>query len=255
MKQQPRRPESARESTRPSGSGCADVITAIFLILTVSVIAITVLLIANPQSPLNPLPPSPLPTIIVLATAAPTNTPTKTDTPLPASPTPIATITPSFTATVPTNTPTSSYTPVIAVRATVGSPAAGRTPSPAYTQSTFPFTVNTIRYVANTTKDGCSWQSIIVLALDLNKQPIKGLLAHIVSPPNMDEWDPLNQHSQLGDNTLEVVLGSVPREDQYTVTLVNHTGNAISDVINVQTHTACDQNVAVVTFMQNHAYN
>src|SRR5215831_5825637 len=43
------------------GYGCADVITAIFLLLSVASVSLTILLIANPRSPLNPFPAPTLP--------------------------------------------------------------------------------------------------------------------------------------------------------------------------------------------------
>src|SRR5712692_9685563 len=97
------------------GYGCADVITAIFLLGSITVCALTVLLIANPRSPLNPLPPPGPLVLLVLPSPAPTDTPTMTFTPLPASPTPLdtATFTPTITPT-PTGTPTATQTPVVA---------------------------------------------------------------------------------------------------------------------------------------------
>jgi hypothetical protein len=187
----------------------------------------------------------------------PTDTPSQTFTPLPPTSTPIASRTPSFTPTIPTNTPTVTYTPVIAVQSTLPPATTNQTSgsNPVYTPSQFPFTVNPIRYVANTTKEGCNWQSIIITALDMSNKPAQGVVAHVSQPPNLDEYDPLNQHSQLGDNSFEVLLGSTPRDDQYTVQLVNRTGGAISDAISVPTKSSCDQNVAVVTFVQNHPYS
>ena len=241
--------------SRSRGSGCADLLTALFLILTIGVIAFTILLYANPSSVLNPFPPPATLSILVIATDIPTNTPTKTPTPLPASPTPIASITPSPTPTVPTKTPTPSYTPVVAVNITISpAPSVRSTARPAFTQSAFPFTVNPIRYVANTTKEACNWQSIVITALDLDSKPVKNILAHVVGAPSIDEFDPLNQHSQIGDNTFEVLLGAVPQANEYTVQLVSRTGSPISDIVNVQTKTACNENVAVVTFAQNHPY-
>src|SRR5258708_29073029 len=81
------------------GYGCADVITAFFLLATVAVALITVLLLANPNSALNPFPPPTLPSVMVIATDPPTYTPTNTFPPLPASPTPLPSLTFTPTAT------------------------------------------------------------------------------------------------------------------------------------------------------------
>jgi hypothetical protein len=62
-RRQPPPPPSNRR-----GYACADVITAIFLLLTVMSASITILLYANPQSPLNPLRVPTYPGKIVIAT-------------------------------------------------------------------------------------------------------------------------------------------------------------------------------------------
>ncbi len=244
------------------GYGCADVITAIFLLLTVLSVSITILLIANPRSSLNPLPYPTYPPILVLASPLPTDTPTSTPTPEPATPTPIATRTFTATAThTATATPTITNTPVVgkasaAVNPTQGLAAVTARPTlPQYTQSPFPFTIKPIRYTANTTKDACQWQSIAGTVVDLEGKPIKGLAIRVSgSNGNIDEVHYSGTESRYGEGGFEVFLGPVPREDRYTVQLLGRTGSPISDTITVDTRSSCNENVAVVGFVQNHAY-
>src|SRR5258707_3393314 len=110
-----RAPAPVAYTPEPSagGSGCADLITAIFLLMTIGVCAFTSLLIIYPRSPLNPFPAPTFEAVMVLCSPIPTDTPTNTSTPLPATqtPTPTATLTPAATFT-PTWTPSPTFTPV-----------------------------------------------------------------------------------------------------------------------------------------------
>jgi len=245
------------------GYGCADVITAIFLLLTVLSVSITILLIANPRSPLNPLPYPTFPPVLVLASPIPTDTPTHTPTPEPPTPTPLATSTSTPTATnTATATPTITNTPVVGgASAAAASPTQGlaavtaRPTLPQYTQSPFAFTTKPIRYQANTTKEGCEWMSIAGTVVDLEGKPIKGIAIRVSgSNGNIDEVHYSGTENRFGDSGFEVFLGPKPREDQYKVQVLGRTGAPISDTITVDTRSSCNENVAVIGFVQNHAY-
>src|SRR5258705_4926179 len=75
------------------GYGCADLITAIFMLMTIAVCGFTLLLLAYPQSPLNPLAPPTFPALMIIATDPPSLTPSMTLTPAPATATPLSTAT------------------------------------------------------------------------------------------------------------------------------------------------------------------
>lgn len=264
----PARREAAPEALPARrGYGCADVITALFLLLSVGVVSVTVLLIANPQSPLNPFPPPTNMPRLVLATPAPTTTITLTFTAIPPTPTiPTATPTPSPTPTeTPTITPTT--TPVVggisvipAITPTAPTPA--NTVDPASIQSTrpaFPFSVKSIRYQANEGAEGCRWQSIAGVVLNLAGQPRgkqEGSLAVSVSGDNsrIDEFTYTGTEPRFGESGFEIFLGVVPRVADYTVELRGTTGAPISEKVTVQTREACNENVAVIEFMQNYPY-
>ncbi len=253
-----RRPVQSAPPPPPTGRGyaCADVITAIFLLLTILVLSATILLIANPRSPLNPFPPPTFPALLVLASPFPTDTPTQTLTPEPATPT-LATPTPSASPTrTPTPTPTVTNTPVVGGAVIPTSTVTARVATqPQYTLSPFPFTVKSVLYVANSTKEGCDWQSIAGSVLDLSNKPIKGLAVRVTGANgNIDEIDYSGTKPNFGESGFEIFLGAKPVDDQYTVQLIGRTGSPISDTITVETHTSCDENIVVVNFVQNHAY-
>jgi hypothetical protein len=241
------------------GYACADVITAIFLLLTVLVASVTILLIANPRSPLNPFPAPTFPAVSVLASPPPTETATETFTPEPYTPTPLPSPTPTASP-LPTDTatPTATQTPVVGgggVTATQVQTESVAATLPQYTLSPFPFTVKPIRYAANTTKDGCQWQSIAGTVVDLAGKPIKGLAIRVAgSNGNIDEVHYSGTALTFGESGFEVFLGAIPREDQYTIQLLGRTGAPISDTIDITTRTGCDQNVVIVSFVQNHPY-
>ncbi len=257
-----RRRRTAAPPPPPSrGYGCADVITAIFLLLTVLVCSGTILLIANPRSPLNPFPNPTNPALMVIASPLPTNTPTQTFTPLPATLTPTQTSTPTPTATATiTMTPTPTQTPVIGGSsggndATL--PALAPTAGPQFTVAPFPFTVASVKYIANDNDSGCQWQSIAGTVVDMAGKPIKGIAVHLTgSSGNVDEFAYTGDDKGIryGNGGFEIFVGAITREDQYTVQLLYKTGTPISDAINVKTHTDCKENIVFVSFTQNHAY-
>jgi hypothetical protein len=252
-----RRPQNYEQTGQPAGRGygCADVITAVFLLGTILVISVTILLLANPFSALNPFPPPRTPVVIlVLITHTPTPVP-PSETPAPPSFTPSLTpteIPPSPTITL---TPTITNTPVVGGVIPDATNAANPTPLPLYTRSPLPFTVETIDFTANSTPQGCRWQSIAGTVSDLQRRPIKGMLVRITSQNgNIDEFHTSGEQVRFGESGFEVFLGTIPREERYTLVLTGPRGDSVSEPIIVDTRTGCDQNVAIVNFVQNHEY-
>jgi len=232
---------------RKSGSGLPDVITAIFILLTVGVIAYVLLLIADPESPLNPLARPTFSPILVIATDLPTNTPTITPTPLPPTPTPLASATPTITPThIPTSTPLPSATPVLSVPTAAGKVSLSPTPSGAVSYIAKPIT-----YQGNQTADGCKWSSIAGTVLDQAGNPVVGIAVHVLGGGGtIDETHYSGQERRFGPSGFEAFLGTQPREDDYTVQLLGQTGTPLSAPVPIHTKTGCQQNVAFVTFQQ-----
>lgn len=255
-----------------------DVITALFVVLTVVALGVLLLVWRDPQSPVNPFPPPTLPPRVVLPTA--TLTPTATDTPLPtgtptASPTPTATATATATATpTATDTPTITPTPVLsgslsqlpagelpldtATPAPLDDGSGGAIPgsvsSPALpTRSPLPFDAVEVRSEANESEQGCDWRGVAGSLSALNGDPIVGL-AVAIEGENFRRVVFSGTAEQWGEGGFEVQVGSEPRAESYTVTVMGPTGAPVSPAVTVETGGTCETNVAVVDFVQNHAY-
>lgn len=239
------------------GYGCADVFTALFLLMTILIASMTILLIANPHTPLNPLPP---PTNLIIfvpitETPLPTYTPSITFTPEPPTPTvptPTASLTPSLT---PSATPTATFTPVFSTGATDTADAAlAATASPQFTRSPRPFTAS-LAYQQNATNDGCAWQSIAGSVVDTQGIPVKGLAVRITSADeSIDEVHFSGEQPRFGESGFEIFLGTTPEVGQYTVRLLGRTGQVVSEDLLVVTRDTCEENVLVISFAQNHGY-
>jgi hypothetical protein len=242
-----------------------------------------VLIVSNPNTPLNPLPPPTVPTVVVLPTLTPTATPTVTPTSS-ATPsvTPTDTATPTATAS---GTPTSSPTPTPTFTQVVfgaggqtpqavappttaplddgsgaivpGSeaatlPAVG-TPVPVPTHSPFPFTTREVRYDPNSGPEGCQWLSIAGTVTGINSEPVAGLAVEI-NGENFNEVLFSGSSARWGDSGFEFNLGAAPRTATYTLRLLGPTGGPVSELIYVDTGNTCQRNVAIVEFVQNHPY-
>ncbi len=261
-------PQYADEPPMPGGYGCADVVTAFFLLLSIGVVALTVLLIANPYAPLNPFPPPTPLAILVLATPEPTLTPSLTFTAEPPTvppPTDLPTATPTETpipTATETPTPTITATPVVGGIVTVPptpiQPDAPATPESG-TRSPYPFSLKAIRYQAHDGTEGCRWQSLAGLVLNLQGQPRTreegSLTVRITSADgNIDEFHYTGEQPKFGVSGFEAFLGTTPRVGDYTVQLLGITGVPISEKVTVQARSGCDENVVIVEFAQNYIY-
>jgi hypothetical protein len=245
--------------------GCSwifDLITAIFLLLSIGVITLVVILVANPRSPLNPLPPPTPIAQLIMPTDLPTWTPTNTFTPEPATRTPTATDTPIPTSTStatpipPTLTP--SNTPVLGVRASPTRPGSRPNQSPTAppapptnTPSGFQFVARPVQYDANKTTEGCKWSSIAGAVIDAAGNPVRGIAISVQGGGGtIDETQYSGQERRFGEGGFEVFLGSQPRADDYTLTVLGRTGAPLSEPVQVRTRTTCTENVLIVTFVQ-----
>lgn len=243
--------------------GCSwifDLITAVFLLLSVVVITFVVILLANPRSSINPFPqPTPV-SVLVMPTDLPTWTPSATFTPEPATRTPLPTATATPTATfTPSRIPpsfTPSNTPVLGVRATATRPGSRSSQTatlvpPTLTPSGFQFVARPVQYDANKTSEGCKWSSIAGSVIDAGGNPVRGIAVSVQGGGGtIDETQYSGQERRFGEGGFEVFLGSQPRADDYTLTVLGKTGAALSEPLKVRTRTSCTENVVIVTFVQ-----
>ncbi len=264
-----------------SNAALYDAITVIFLILSVSVLAAIVLIINDPNIPLNPFPPPTVLPEVQLPTLTPSSTPTATFTPTDTptnTPLPTVTFTPTNTP-LPTETPTPTITttpvlpgaqgqtppPTMELPATVaplddgsggvvpGSGSALPTPIPAVTRAPFPFTVGNILYQANDNNEGCQWLSIAGIVTDLAGKPLPGLALEL-NGDNFHNVQFSGSAARWGAGGFEFNLGAAPRTAEYTLRVLGPTGGPVSDVITIDTGNTCQSNVAIVELIQNHPY-
>ena len=263
--------------------GCLSVraITVLFLFLTALVLVYFGILLVNPYVPINLFPPrTPLP-VFVVATANP-NPPTETPVPTKLPETPrLETLAPTLTATLsPAPTLADTATPAVIVTlprlptgtlivptpTLVSNLEAGQvvegvfTPPPpgdssAYTPAPFPFTMygDAVQYVPNPNDQGCRWASIAGSVTNLDGIALAGLAVRVVGE-GIDEIRFTGTALTYGPGGFEIFLNGAPIRDQYVVQLLSQTGSPISDEFTVETSSSCEENVAIVNFVQNHPY-
>jgi hypothetical protein len=240
-----RPPRAPRQRRRPSG-GIYGLVTAFFLLATLGSAILTVALILNPTAPFNPLPPptpQPTPTLFLLGSG-----PAEASL-LPPTWTPSPSAVPGPTSTrqaTPTRTPTPQAT------------ATGVTPLPGATNTiaVFPFTLQNeaVTYSRNENSDGCAWLSIAGQVFDLNQGPVRGLPVQVTGE-GFQQIEFSGNAPAFGPSGYEVFLNTTPVEAEYVVQLLNTTGMPLSEPIVVRTLSACDRNVAIVNFVQNHEFS
>lgn len=212
---EPPPPAAAKPSARKPGSTLLpNLVAIVFALGTVALLIVYAIIAIDPYTPLNPLPPfTPFP-IIITATSLP---PTATPPPAAAS--------------------TATFTPI---------PASELRPD-----SPFPFVMaeSGVVYVPNVGEKGCNWLSIAGSVTDTSGQPAAGLGVRVVGD-NLDETVGTGGALNYGPGGFEMPLGDVPREAVFTVQLLSIQGAPLSEAYTVATHAACDQNVAIISFVQ-----
>lgn len=203
-----------KPAARPRRTLLPNLVAALFALATVILLAYYALIAIDPYTPLNPLPPfTPFPIII-------------TTTPLPP------------TATLPaTAGPTATFTPLPAEQLRRDAP--------------FPFLLSEsgIIYVPNAGEKGCNWLSIAGSVTDMAGQPVAGLGVR-VQGEGLDETVGTGGALNYGPGGFEMPLGEVPQAGAYTVQLLSVQGTPLSEAYAVATRAACDQNVAIISFVQ-----
>jgi hypothetical protein len=181
----------------------------------------------------------------------PSETPTVTGTPLPATETAI----PSSTSAFPSSTPTRTKTPT----PTRPRPTrAGPTPLPSATRSPFSYTLQagSPTYLTNFLPDpsGCGWMGIGGRAFGMDGNPVINLTVHMEGGGlNMDTLTGSGPQG-LGPGSYKITISDHPIDttDTYRVQLRNNTGVNLSDVYAIRTYGDCAKNLIMVNFFQNH---
>jgi hypothetical protein len=201
-----------------------DAVTIFFLVATVVMAIYFVILWRDPWSPLNPLPPA-TPFVVVTATSPGTglmNAP----------------------STLVEGTPLAFETPTL-IPLSVG------TPPPAATALAFPFALvdSGVLYAPNANGRGCNWSSIAGSVTGMKGEALNGYAIEITGD-QIEEKVFSGTAQSYGAGGFELFLNGVPQQAQYTVRLFSPTGAPLSDKYPVVTSDQCEQNVAVVNFVQ-----
>lgn len=201
---------AAQPAHRRRGNRTANWVTAFFLLATLGLIAYIGLLVADPYTPLNPLPPfTPVP-IIVTATPLP-----PTVTPVPPTPTP---------------EPTATWTPL---------------PVETLVLARTDFVMET-EVVYQPWADGCAWVGITGTVVDATGAPLAG---YQLRAQAAEDEAPETVTAITGDDgAFTLQLGSAPALAPFTLTLYDLNGQPLSAPYTVVTSDRCDQNEVVVMF-------
>lgn len=193
------------------------------------------------------LPPTYTHTATVTLTYTPSNTPTVT-----ATPTATITDTPA-----PTLTPSLTFTPSISPTLTPSYTPTGPTPTPTLTEIPYPFKLRESppRIVQNFANSaGCNWQGIGGQVLSFDGSDYRN--SNLVVRAFKSSSEALDRTAKIGSNTLygntgwEIALETGITDDVYFVQLETINGSKISPTYQIKFPASCDQNVAVLNFIQ-----
>lgn len=243
----PKRPRPRQ--TGRGGGGLYNFVSFLFLLATIAVVVVTVMLVQNPMLQMNPFPPpppQPTPTLFLLESGSsggilvpPTQTISATNT------------------RVPTTLPraTQSQTTVTATADLLANPG-GLTAQPAVTNtpSIKPFTLQNDAVTFTKHPDGCNGLWIVGQIFDLEGKPRMGL-AVIAKWDGGDGIAWPNYGTPWGVLAYEIKVDNKPLELEVEVQLKDFSGQVLSEPIIVRTLAACNSNVAVANFIQNHVYS
>lgn len=204
-------PPQAAPAPRRRGLARQDRIALLFALGTILAIVYFVVLWQDPQSPLNFFAPA-TPFVIVTATPQPQPTQAPTDPPTPG--------------------PTASFTPLGLA-------------------AVYPFALadTGVLYIPNDNGRACNWSSIAGSVISMEGEPVNGFGVQI-SGEGLDEKVFSGTAQTFGPGGFELFLNGVPQQAEYSVQLLSPAGTPVSEKIPVSTRAECDQNVAVVNFIQ-----
>ncbi|MDX2160388.1 MAG: hypothetical protein SF162_03590 [bacterium] len=225
-----------------------NVLALLFLVGAGAVCAVYSSIWNDPFSALNPFPPdTPFPQVLTATPAMlPSVTPTTTRTPRPT-----ATITQTPTPTTPA--PTLTFTPISLEQLQLGTPDAPADPNtdagePAATPSAFALQ-NRVIYLTNPDgRGGCRWSSITGTVTDGSGGAIIGYGVRVVGGDGIDQTVATGSVPSAGPGGFEMLLGTVAVDAEYTVQLIDPSGNPVSQAYPVSTRSDCAFNIAVVRF-------
>jgi hypothetical protein len=258
---------------RRSSDGLFNLLTLLFVLLTIAVLAYVILLLTKTVRPpagfapitptvpqvlqvpsstptatitLTPLPSNtPIPTSTTVPTKTKTPTPTETNTPLPtdtALPTDTPTLPPTLTQTLP---PTLTHTPTVDPNL------------PTKTPPGFPFRLQegTPALTSNlNTAIGCSFQGVAGQVYDMANGPALNLTVKVTSVSGFTGSAPTGSNQSFGASGWQVQTGAQPTNESFQVQVMSNTGVPLSPPVTVTFPGSCDQNLGLINFFQTRPY-
>jgi len=235
-------PKKGKKPRSKRGNSFYNTVAWLFVGGTLGVIAVVAVLFLNPNLPFNPFPPEtlvPTPTLIELGSGS-----------VPSSQ-------PAGTAT---RVPTAASVSSGALTATVQIAPTGLTALPAGSTplTSFPFTIQNEAVTYTRHPKGCNGLWLVGQVFDLKQEalvcgpvgrPLPCLPVQVIGD-NFSSIQFTGSASQWGPSGYEVLLNSTPVEAEFEAQLLNTNGQPLSEPIIVRTLATCDQNVAVVNFIQ-----
>ena len=118
-----------------------------------------------------------------------------------------------------------------------------------------PFTIEDpgVLYTPNANGRGCNWASIGGTVTGLDGAAMNEYIIHIVDavdPDRLNVQVVIGSARTFGEGGYEFNLGGSPREGQYILQLLNPDGIPVSDEFLIFTRNVCNENVAIVNFVQ-----
>jgi hypothetical protein len=199
----------------------------------------------TPTSTLTPIPSQTArPTSTPLPTKTPTDVPptaTASDTGLPPTATFTATLPPTVGPTLPpTKTPLPTVDPNLPTQTPVGFPFKIQEGSPAY--------------LANLEATGCSFQGVGGQVFGTNGEPLFNLQIAVTSGAGFSTTVSSGSNARYGESGWLAQVDAAANAQTYTVELRNSQGVALSPKVTVSFSGSCDQNLALINFLQTRPY-
>jgi hypothetical protein len=210
---------------KPRSTFLPNLVAILFFAASILLIIVFSIIFVNPNTPLNPFPPfTPIPILITATFLPPTQGPPPTET------------------AIPTLGPTATFTPI---------PAEAM---PTTQASLFPFVAANggAVFVPNGNDKECDWSSIAGSVTDMANAPLDGYGVHI-SGQSLDETVFTGSAQTFGPGAFELFLNGAPQVGIYAIQLLSPAGVPLSDVYTITTRATCEENVAVVSFLQTRA--
>lgn len=232
--------EEYRPGTDFDAVGCFfDVVSGILVAGTLLVGLVFAIIFVNPQSNLNPLPPTTMPVLFLTYTPSPTPRPVLPPTWTPTVPPPLEpTDTPQAT-----NTPLATNTPIPTANLESGTTFQPQDGSP--------------RYEANLyhPEAGCSWLGVGGEILDTAGQPVPGILVEARGTLGGTDVYRLTLSGaalDYGESGYEISLNDSPIEsnNEVWIQLLDQANLPLSEKVYLQTYDSCDSNLIILNFEQ-----